>query len=254
MAKGEKESKKLRRYRGTSELEKAHSATERERSREHRKHRSEKERKKRPVSPPSSAPSHKSHSSGVRTTGHSSGRNSPHGFEGRRSQEHQRGASWERDRERERGYGPDRDEGYRRSGGGSSEHSRYPKDHHEGRRGSGAPPPDLRVPTPRSYQDEKHRRSPLRHGREEYTGRGRGGHAHRHHSNEPIRRSPLEAHHRLAPSDLSSGSEEEEEGEMVVVGTRPPRQRESGESSDNSGSEQGSEVSQQGCECESICQ
>lgn len=263
LAKSEKESKKARRYRGAVEPEEIASAPERERS---RKHKSEKERKRQLVSPPSA---HKSHGSGARRTGRASGRSSPQAFEGRRSLEHQ-GPSRERERERERpreresppphGYQPDRDDGYRRSGG-SRERSRHAKDHREGRRGNGGPPPNLRVPIPRSYQDDVRRqisrsprsRSPLRErgeprrrGREEeYASRGWSGHAHHHHSNEPVRRSPYEeAHHRHLSSSSGESSEED------TGGHRPlplPHQRPAADSGDSSSegsiSEPGSEVS-----------
>ena len=241
-AKVERESKKARRYRGIAESENTRSAPERE----HRKHKSDKERRRRPVSPPSSGSTHKSH---TRRAGRASGHSSPH-FEGRRSQE-RRGGSRERDPPLH-GYRPDRgDEGYRRSGG-SRERPRQSKDHLEGRRGSGAPPPDIRVSAPRSYRQRS--RSPVRgearrHEREDdYLGnRGRGGHGH-HHGNEQFRRSPFEGYHHHVPGDSSSGEEEERRGEgsrrqRIFAALQSAIRNPSG-TSESSGSEQGSEVSQ----------
>ena len=120
------------------------------------------------------------------------------------------------------------------------------------------------MPLPRSYRDDRHQhrsRSPLRgeasggprrRGRdreeEEYSNRGQGSaHTYRHHSNDPVRRSEMEAPQRQPPSESSSGSEGEEgEVEVAGLGRFHPRilraAKDSGLSSEDSGSEQESEV------------
>lgn len=262
--------KKSRRYRGVADRGKSHATQDKERSNEHRKHKSsERERRNRPPrslspGPFSSSSAHKSR--GIRRNV-SSGHTSPRMYEGKRSRDYQ-----SRDqRNLPHNYKSDREDVYRRG-----ERMRHPKEHyHEGRRGSGAPPPDLHAP--RAHRDAQGRsRSPLmdemrrhrREGREHERmpmfggGRGREGQGYVHERKQVRRQRPLVAENQYVGTS-SEGSSGEEGG-----GRRPPlreqrvftlrhedfqsilegegRNREGGgsstESSEDSGSVQGEEV------------
>lgn len=227
--------KKTRRYRGTVDKGnphgKPHVVQEKERVKEHRKHKAERERRARPPRSPSPFSSSSAHKGrGIRRNV-SSGHSSPHMYEGRRSHDYQG-----RERNLPHSYKSDRDEAYRRG-----DRMRYPKEHYEGRRGSGAPPPNVHAP--RDHRDTRGRsRSPLmdemkRHGREgregrEYervptgggegrdVGEGRGREGGYVRERKHVRRQrPLMAESRYVESS-SEGSSGEEGG-----GRRPPREQ-----------------------------
>lgn len=255
--------KKLRRYRGGgSDREKSHhSGQERERTKEHKKHRSDRPRRARLSPSPGSG--HKSHE--IRSSGH----NSPHMYEGRRS--HDEG-KWSHDYQgRERvpahSYKSDREEGYRRG-----DRMMHPKGRYEGRRGSGAGAPPTNLHGPRPHRDPH--RSPLvsddmrRRGREEREferipaggsdRRGReGGYAHQKVHIRRERPLMVESHYVESSSEESLAEEGRQPREERVFTLHPEdfqnlleRERGRGEgdsrstsdSSEGSGSDQGEEV------------
>lgn len=258
-------SKKSRRYRGVSDREKSrYSSQERERK-DHKKHRSERERRPRPhrsPSPVSSGSSHKSR--GIRRNV-SSGHNSPHMYEGRRSHEYQG-----RERNSAHSYKPEREreEGYRRG-----EHIQHHKEHYEGRRGSGAnvQPTSLHGPRSRRERHGGRSRSPYddgrRRGRDEErlqssssNWRGReGSYAYQKAHARKERAIAVESQYVESSSEGSSVEEPESRPPKQVftlhhehiqsllegrgeVGGREGDSRSTTDSSDESGSDQGEEV------------
>ena len=258
-------SKKSRKYRGASDREKPrYSSQERERK-DHKKHRSERQRRvrqHRSPSPVSSGSGHKSR--GIRRNV-SSGHNSPHMYEGRRSHEYQG-----RERNSAHSYKPEREReeaGYRRG-----DHMQHHKEHYEGRRGSGAgvQPTSLHGPRSRREHQGGRSRSPYddirRRGRDEreLSGGGNrrgweGGYAHQKPHARRERHIVVESQYVESSSEGSSAEEPESRPPKRLftlrhehiqsllegqgdVGGREGDSRSTTDSSDETGSDQGEEV------------